>query len=101
MNTNFKTYELAKQFYKECAKLKLRSELQNQFYRASLSVVLNLAEGSGKPSTKEKKRFYAIAFGSIRECQAVLELIEDQVNVSWHKEKADHLAACIYKLTFR
>ena len=38
-------------------------------------MALNLAEGSGKSSTKDRLRFYEIALGSVRECEAVMEII--------------------------
>lgn len=42
--------------------------------RASLSVPLNIAEGTGKNSSADKQRFYAIARGSAMECGAVLDV---------------------------
>ncbi|MBX7138295.1 MAG: four helix bundle protein, partial [Oligoflexia bacterium] len=42
--------------------------------RATLSIALNLAEGRGKPTRKDQLRFFSIAFGSVRECQAILIL---------------------------
>src|SRR5688572_33027394 len=35
-----------------------RSHLAHQFTRASLSIVLNLAEGAGKHSKLDKRRYY-------------------------------------------
>ena len=35
-----------------------RSHLSDQFTRASLSIVLNLAEGAGKHSKPDKRRYY-------------------------------------------
>ena len=58
----FKTYQLAINFYGNSNKLSLREPLRNQFHRASLSIVLNLAEGSAK----DRRKFYRIAFGSFR-----------------------------------
>ncbi len=91
---NFRTYQLAVQFYKECLSLRLSGAFKDQFDRASLSVVLNLAEGSGKPTAKDRKRFYSIAMGSLRETQAILEL---SGNIA-HLERSDKLAACLYRL---
>ena len=63
---NFRTYELAVFLYKECQKIKVRNPvIRDQFERASLSIVLNLAEGSGKPSAKDRRRFYSFALGII------------------------------------
>ena len=60
----FKTYQLAINFYRNSRNLKLREPLKNQFHRASLSIVLNLAEGSAKPTAKERRKFYRISLGS-------------------------------------
>ena len=45
--------------------------------RASLSVKLNLAEGSTRKSIVERKRFLEIARGSVVEIDAVLETAVD------------------------
>jgi len=50
-------------------------ELADQLRRASLSIPLNIAEGSGKEG-RDAARFYAIAHGSALECAAVLDAIE-------------------------
>src|SRR5690242_14514474 len=92
---NFRTYEMSIRFYKDCKTVKLPHAIRDQLMRAASSVTLNLSEGSAKPSRKERLRYYAIAFGSIREIQAIIRL-EDLANLS---EPADHLAACLYKLT--
>jgi four helix bundle protein len=94
---NFKTLDLAVEFYDLSQELKLSSHLKDQMNRAASSIALNLAEGNAKFSVKDKKRIYQIALGSLRECQAILMLLkksEEPIN-----KKADHLAACIYKLS--
>ena len=58
MLKNFKTFELSVKFYRECEKLRLPVHLKNQLSKASSSVSLNLAEGSGKPTNKDQLRFY-------------------------------------------
>lgn len=43
---------------------------------ASLSVVLNIAEGGGRRSRRDKARFYAIARGSATEVAALLDVLD-------------------------
>jgi four helix bundle protein len=59
-------------------------------------VVLNLAEGSGKTSTKDRCRFYEIALGSVRECQAILDLM-DQADEGINAT-LDEVAASVFSL---
>lgn len=47
-----------------------------QFRSAALSVVLNIAEGSGKPSGRDRNRSYQIAKGSAMECGALLDICQ-------------------------
>ena len=51
-----------------------RSHLSDQFSRASLSFVLNLAEGAGKHSKPDKRRYYLTARGSATESAALLDV---------------------------
>ncbi|MGZ3653462.1 MAG: four helix bundle protein [Bdellovibrionota bacterium] len=74
MLENFVAFGLAKELYKSCKRVRLPRNLYEQLQRASASVALNLAEGSGKRTAPEQKRFYGIALGSLRECEAILAL---------------------------
>ena len=49
--------------------------LRDQLERASLSVVLNTAEGAGRRSRKDKRRHYGYARGSAMECFAAVDVI--------------------------
>lgn len=53
------------------------AEVLDQLNRAALSVKLNIAEGSGEFSPKEKVRFYRIARRSACECAALMDDLED------------------------
>lgn len=68
--------------------------MKDQLNRASLSVVLNLSEGSAKTSLKDRKRFYEIAFASHRETQTLFDLIENQELILI----SDKLAGGLYNL---
>lgn len=48
--------------------------LVDQFQRAATSIVLNIAEGAGEFSKKDKGRFYRIARRSATECAAILDV---------------------------
>jgi four helix bundle protein len=93
----FDAFQVAKQFHWECKKLNLRQAIKDQLVRASSSIALTLAEGSGKWSPKDQRRYYTMAMGSLRECQAIFEL-EKMENVELTK-LADRLGAMLFKLT--
>jgi four helix bundle protein len=65
--------------------------------RAASSVVLNIAEGAGLPSKKQKAKHYNIAMGSLREAQAALE-INTVTDTRKILQIADNLGAHLYKL---
>ena len=94
---NFRTYQLSLDLYRECQKIKSRREINDQLARASLSVCLNIAEGSGKSSLKDRARFYEISMGSLRETQCILQIL----NKSEVLPLADKLAAHLYRLIQR
>jgi four helix bundle protein len=96
VKNNFRSYQVAVQVFHAGKALKLPVYLKDQFLRAASSVVLNLAEGSGKDSPADRRRYYQIAMGSTREVQSILDLV-DHVPPSL-REQTDHLGACVYKL---
>jgi four helix bundle protein len=51
------------------------AHLADQLARASTSIVLNLAEGVGKFSKPDKRRFYMTARGSATESAALLDVL--------------------------
>ncbi|MFT6815819.1 MAG: four helix bundle protein [Sphingobacteriales bacterium] len=52
--------------------------VQNQLSRASFSIMLNIAEGSGRFSKPDKRNFFVIARGSSFECVAIFDFLKDQ-----------------------
>ena len=93
---NFRTYNIAVEFYHSTQTLKLPHHLKDQLDRASSSIVLNLAEGSGRYTAKDQRKFFSIALGSLRECQSILDLASDEEDKS--QIIADSLGAHIYRL---
>ena len=53
-----------------------RAYLADQLQRAAISITLNIAEGAGEFSRKDKSRFYRIAKRSGTECAAILDVCE-------------------------
>lgn len=49
--------------------------LRDQLDRASVSIVLNIAEGAGRTTGPDKAHFFAIARGSATESAAALDLL--------------------------
>ena len=49
--------------------------LRDQLDRASVSIVLCIAEGAGRRTARDKANFFTIARGSATECAAVLDLL--------------------------
>lgn len=97
MISKFKTYQMSLELYSACEKLKLPSFLKLQLLRAASSVTLNMAEASGRKNPRERKQFFAISLGSLREVRAVIDLSKQ--STPWLDDKIDHIGACLYKLS--
>jgi four helix bundle protein len=92
-----RTSELAVQFYRATRALKVPAGLKGQLGRAASSIALNLQEGYGRQTMADRVRFFQIALGSIRECQAIVRLEQERFT-SEQVGLLDHLAASTYKL---
>ncbi len=51
--------------------------LKDQLQRATVSISLNIAEGSGRSSFREQARFSEVAYGSLMEVYCALTLAKD------------------------
>ncbi len=57
---------------------KLDRTTADQLNRASLSIVLNIAEGSGRFSKPDRKNFFTVSRSSVFECIALFEIIFEE-----------------------
>lgn len=75
----FPVYIKSEEFYYKVLRVlsnpKIDKNIKDQLRRASLSIVLNIAEGAGKYSKNDKKNFYVIAKGSVNECVAIIRIL--------------------------
>jgi four helix bundle protein len=90
---NLEVYKKAKELNKEILEFLRENKLldgylRDQLKRASISIVINIAEGSGKFSKADKRNYYNIARGSVYECVSLLELIVDENHIE--KAKFDY-----------
>ncbi len=85
-------YSKAKSYNKEVIRLisslNLDRNTQDQLRRASFSIMLNIAEGSGRFTNPDKRKFYIIARGSAFECVAIFDFLKDlgMVNEASYQE---------------
>ena len=96
---NFRTYNLAVDFYRQTRALALKGHLLDQLKRAASSIALNLAEGRGRETLRDQKHFFIMARGSVRECQAIFEIEGLKGTAAW--TTLDNLGAHIYRLIER
>jgi four helix bundle protein len=77
--------------------------LRNQLRRASLSVVLNIAEGTSRFSKKDRRNFFVISRGSVFECVAILDTLKDENRISqeFYADlylKSEEISKILYKM---
>ena len=71
-------FRVARDFARIAQRLPIANAvLRDQFRRASLSVLTNIAEGAGRVAKAAKRRCYAISRGEACEAAALLDLIDD------------------------
>ncbi len=89
----FPVYQIAEKAVRtinRCILINPRADFnaKNQLNRASLSIMSNIAEGSGKFSSKDKKNFYVIARGSTHECVSLIKALylNNQISNETYRE---------------
>jgi four helix bundle protein len=66
---------------------------KDQLRRASFSIVLNIAEGSGRFSKADRRHFYVISRSSIFECIAILDVLKDEMVIDENQFKLFYFGA--------
>ena len=82
LNFANEVYEITKEWPKEH-----NFSLVDQLRRASLSIVLNIAEGASRTSL-EFKRFISISRGSCHECVPIIEIAFRQKFINYQRKEA-------------
>jgi len=62
--------------YRLCEGLKGHRNAKDQLLRASQAIPLNIAEGNGKATDGDRRRYFEIARGSALECGAVQDVLQ-------------------------
>lgn len=100
-------YKKAKSFNKDhynfIKTLGIPKHIKDQLNRASFSILLNIAEGSGRFTSPDKKNFYVISRGSVFECAAIfdylleIEMIESEEFLKVNSE-LEEISKMLYAL---
>jgi four helix bundle protein len=81
-------YALARRLPKE-----ERFEMAAQLRRAAVSVSSNIAEAAGRSTKKDRRHFYVISGGSLKECESLL-LLAQRLGYLTETDGADAFALC-------
>ncbi len=99
-----KAFELNRRIYRIIKeKNNLPSYLKSQLGRACLSVVLNIAKGSGKYTDRDRKNFLAIARGSTFESASILQFLIAEKELSENEQMGlisgfDEVSRMLFKM---
>lgn len=89
--------------YQYCESLKGHRNAKNQLLRASQAIPLNIAEGNGKATNGDRRRFFEIARGSALECGAAQDVLQvcgalSEEENTHNKALLDRIVAMLTKL---
>ncbi|MGD9251086.1 MAG: four helix bundle protein [Desulfobacterales bacterium] len=89
--------------YRLCEALKGLRNAKDQLLRASQSIPLNIAEGNGKATEGDRRRYFEIARGSALECAAIQDVLVvcgvlDSEESAKAKKQLDRIVAMLTKL---
>lgn len=98
---NLSVYKKAKDYNKSITRFLLTTKLdrsaKDQLRRASLSIMLNIAEGTGRATNPDKRRFYIIARGSAFECVSIFDYLQSVHFI--HKTQFNHFYSVLEEIS--
>ena len=104
---NLSVYKKAKIFHQSTKSIVNEKSLKNyekdQLSRTSFSIVLKIAEGSGRFSKSDRRNFFVITRSSVFECVAILDVLKDNNIISQEEfesleNQADELSRILYAM---
>ena len=104
---NLSVYKKAKIFHQSTKSIVNEKSLKNyekdQLSRTSFSIVLNIAEGSGRFSKSDRRNFFVITRSSVFECVSILDVLKDNNIISQEEfesleNQADELSRILYAM---
>lgn len=104
---NLTVYRKAKAYNTSINEFLINSKLDrttnDQLRRASFSIMLNIAEGSGRYSNRDKRNFYVISRGSVFECVAIFDYLKEidcisQEEFNNHYQVLEELSKMLFAL---
>lgn len=104
----FSLYTKARSLHRELFNLAKSLKNENRFAkdqlsRASISIVLNISEGSSWFTDQERKYYFPVARGSVIECAAILDLLTDQDIINEEQQEkliaqADEISRMLFSI---
>jgi four helix bundle protein len=82
---------------------RLERNTNDQLRRASFSIMLNIAEGTGRFTKPDRRNFYIISRGSVFECVAIFDYLKElntisEMEFNEYHEKLDELSRMLYSM---
>ncbi len=100
-------YHKAKDFHAHADEIikenKFHRVANDQLTRASFSIVLNIAEGAGRFTKPDRRKFYVMARSSVYECIAIYDVLNDRKLIEKNAflqqmELADELSRILFAM---